>query len=113
MSQQKNIDIAYPENQLTQRYFGSRAIQGKELEFFLPDGEIVTGFVTGLDDDSIQVCTTPGLSATLLSTRHVMQVRETGMTLDSLKGSDSEDARRYTKIFRRVAERELNRDTDN
>lgn len=113
MSQQKSIDLAYPENQLTQRYFGSRALQGKELEFFLSDSTVITGFVTGLDDDHIQVCTTPGLRATLLSTRHIVQVKESGQTLDNLTGSTADDARRYTKIFRRVAERELNRDTDN
>lgn len=112
MSQQRSIDIAYPENQLTQRYLGSRALQGKELEFFLSDTESITGFVTGIDDDSFQVCTTPSLDAELLSTRHVIRVRETGKSLDDLRGSDGEDARRYTKIFRRVAERELTRDSD-
>lgn len=112
MSQPKIIDIAYPENQLTQRYLGSRAVQGKELEFKISDGQVITGFVTGIDDDNIQVCTTPGLDAEMLSTRHVMRVRETGKSLDDLRGSDGEDARRYTKIFRRVAERELTRDSD-
>lgn len=110
MSQPKVIDIAYPENQLTQRYLGSRAVQGKELEFFLSDNEIVTGFVTGIDDDNLQVCVTPSLGAEMLSTRHVLRVRETGKILEDLKGSDLEDARRYTKIFRRVAENELKRD---
>ena len=112
MSQPKIIDIAYPENQLTQRYLGSRAVQGKELEFTLSGGQVVTGFVTGIDDDNIQVCTTPGLDAEMLSTRHITRVRETGRVLEDLQGPDLEDARRYTKIFRRVAERELTRDSD-
>lgn len=110
MSQPKTVNIAYPENQLTQRFLGSRQVQNKELEFYLSDGAIIKGFVTGLDDDSVQVCALPELTATLLSTRHIVQIRETGFTLDDLPPSQAEDAKKFTKIFRRVSERELNRD---
>lgn len=111
MSQPKIVNIAYPDNQLTQRFIGSRQVQGRELEFFMSDGAIITGFVTGLDDDSVQLCTLPNLTATLLSTLHIVQVRETGQTLDDLPADQVEDAKKFTKIFRRVSERELNKDT--
>lgn len=109
MTVPRTINIAFPENQLTQRYIGSRAVQGKELEFFLSDREVVTGFVTGIDDDNLQVCTTPSLEAEMLSTRHVLRVRQTGRGIEDLPEDQIEDARRYTKIFRRVADNELSR----
>lgn len=112
MTHQKMVNIAYPDNQLTQRFIGSRQVQEKELEFFMSDGAIIKGFVTGLDDDSVQLCTLPDLTATLLSTMHIVQVKETGQTLSDLPPGQAEDARRFTKIFRRVSERELNRDTN-
>lgn len=112
MTHPKTVNIAYPDNQLTQRFIGSRQVQGKELEFFMSDGAVITGFVTGLDDDSVQLCTLPGLTATLLSTMHIVQIKETGGIMDDLPGSQADEVKKFTKIFRRVSERELSRDTD-
>lgn len=109
MTQPRQLAIAYPDNQLTQRYLAARAIQGKELEFFLPDGTIIKGYVTGIDDDNYQVCASDGLNAELVSTRHAFNIRETGKTFNDLPPADAEDVKRYTKIFRRVAENELSR----
>lgn len=114
MTQPKIVSIAYPENQLVQRFIGSRQIQGKELRFYLSGGwGTVVGFVTGLDDDGIQVCDTTTLKASILSTAHVVHIEETGKTFDDLPAGDAEDIKRFTKIFRRVAQKELSRDDDN
>lgn len=108
----RRLDIAYPDNQLTQRYLAARAIQGKQLEFMLSDGAAIKGFVTGIDDDNLQVCAGDDMKATLLSTRHVMQVNETGETIDSMPSWMHEDLKRFTRIFRRVSENELSRSSD-
>lgn len=107
MTQPRQLAIAYPDNQLTQRYLAARSIQGKELEFSLPDGTVIKGFVTGIDDDNYQVCASDGLNAELVSTRHAFNIRETGRTFSDLSLEDEEAVKRYTKIFRRVAEKEL------
>lgn len=112
MSTQRRLDIAYPDNQLTQRYLAARAIQGKELEFYFPDGIIIKGYVTGIDDDNYQVCVSDGLNAELLATRHVFSVRETGKTFNDLPPAEAEEVKKYTKIFRRISENELGRQNE-
>lgn len=112
MTTPKTLNIAYPENQLTQRYLAARAVQGKELEFFMHDQEPVKGYITGIDDDNYQVCVSDGLNAELLSTRHVFNVRETGKTFNDLSPADAEEVKKYTKIFRRISENELSRPDD-
>lgn len=108
MSAPRMIKIAYPENQLVQRYIGSRQVQGKELEFFLSDGAIRKGFVTGIDDDSIQITRIPDLTSSLLSIAHIIEISETGLTFNDLPEDQRESAQKFTKIFRRVSENELN-----
>ena len=112
MSHPRPINVAYPENQLTQRFFASRSLQGKLLEFYLSDGTAVKGFITGLDDDNLQICALPNLAAMLLSTNHLAQVCETGKTIEDLAPQDIEKARKYTKIFRRISEKELSLSND-
>lgn len=109
MTAPKTLHIAYPDNQLVQRYVGSRQVQGKELELTRSDGVTVTGFVTGLDDDVVQLCATPNLDAILLGIPHIIAYGETGRTIDDLPADQIEEAKRFTKIFRRVAENELSR----
>lgn len=109
MTTPRTINIAYADNQLIQRFLGSRGVQGKIIEFFLSDGAVVRGLTTGMDDDGYQVCEIPSLTATILSTDHVIQMRETEETIDDLPADLIEDAKRFTKIFRRVADKELSR----
>lgn len=110
MTVPKTLNIAYPDNQLVQRYIGSRQAQGKELEIKRSDGVIMTGFVTGLDDDAVQLCATPNLDAVLLGIPHIVSYGETGRTLDDLPADQIEEAKRFTKIFRRVSDNELSRE---
>lgn len=112
MTTPKRLNIAYPDNQLVQRYVSSRQVQGKELEFTSSDGVITSGFLTGLDDDAYQVCATPELNSVLLSIPHVIRVVETGRTFADLPTGQSEDVQRFTKVFRRVSENELSRGMD-
>ena len=112
MTQPKHLNIAYPANQLTQRYYAARALQSKEIVFYMSDGRDVKGFITGLDDDAVQVCAGDEMKASLLYIPHIIQVVETGNTIDTMPKEMQEDLRRFTRIFRRVAENELARPQD-
>lgn len=109
MTAPKMINIAYPANQLVQRYIGSRQVQGRELKFFLSDGASRVGYVTGLDDDAVQITRVPELTSSLLSTAHIIEVEETGRTFEELPEDQRESVQKFTKIFRRVSENELDR----
>lgn len=109
MTQPKHLNIAYPENQLSQRYYAARSLQSKEVVFYMSDGRDVKGFVTGLDDDVVQVCAGEEMKASLLYIPHIVQVLETGETIDTMPSRMQEDLRKYTRIFRRVSENELSR----
>lgn len=79
------IDLALPDGQCAQRFFVRRIYRNAEFVFHLLDGGERTGYVTGFDNLTIQISTSETMdpTAVLIPWAAVMDIEETGKTLES------------------------------
>ncbi len=107
-----DINIGLPGDQIMQRYLVRRIYREVEFEVKEFDGEVTTGFITGLDDKVIQMSTTPKHDAaeplSVLIYWPVKKISETGRRLDALEHEHKSKIRSYSHALRSQCERFMN-----
>ncbi len=103
-----DIDIALPSGQCAQRFFVRRIYRYAEFVFHLMDGGERQGYVTAMDDQTIQISTSDEEQpkAVLIPWSAVVDIEETGTDLsDKFPGSEfQKDIKSYTRALRLQAE---------
>lgn len=93
--------VSLPDDEMWQSFVAIRVVRKSLLEFTTVNGEKVEGFITGIDDDWLQITTRHGLNAVLLHISNISKVMETGQKLMSLFESNEysqDDVRKVEKF---------------
>lgn len=61
-----------------------RIAKEKEVRFFTIDGTISEGFITGLDEEWIQITTTQNQTLVLINIMNITKIEETGESIKSI-----------------------------
>lgn len=80
--------LALVDDQMLERSLAKRIVRRVELKFVCGKSEY-TGFVTGLDDEWIQICTTYKQKCVWLNRMMISEMEETGRTLRTIAESSS------------------------
>lgn len=85
--------LAQPADLMFERNFAILASKAKELRITTSNRDIYEGFASGLDDEFVQLCLTSDNSLLLINRSYIVDVVETGNTLEDLEDYDYENAR--------------------
>lgn len=106
------MNLSLEEDQLFQKFVGRAATKQHEVRFVSLDLDYV-GFVTGLDEDWIQLTLTgtdhkspDRLASTLLRLSNLSAVSETGRTVADLSENEAAQVRSFTSLFRKISQAE-------
>lgn len=102
------VSIGLPGDQIMQRYLVRRIFREAEFRFQLSDGTAREGFITGIDDEFVQVSTSDEPPRALLLRRSVIgEISETGHRLADKAPALQERIRQYSSALRNACERSL------
>ena len=97
-----NLSLSLPADALWQSFMALRVNRNALLKFTRGNLK-VTGYVTGLDEDWLQICTRAGLSTMLISLSGDLVVEETGILLandDLLSEEEKKKVLDYSSAIR-------------
>lgn len=97
MSERK---LAQPGDMMFERNLSILAAKGKEIEVFDANGGVYRGFTSGLDDEYLQLCMTDDQAHVMLNRSYIVNLIETGLTLEELEFEDPSLARRIKERVR-------------
>ncbi|AEQ21062.1 conserved hypothetical protein [Rhodococcus phage E3] len=100
----QGFTIALEGDEGFQKFLARKIELGAQLEFSVP-GWDVTGFVTGIDSQWLQVSTVPSLEPVQIRIGSVRYVRDTGRRLEDLKSEDAAEVRKYARAITARARR--------
>lgn len=95
-----------PGQQVLQRFLSTRAVRERELRLACLD-EVHEGFVMAVDEEWVQLTITATLGTALVRLSNVTAMTETGVTLAKLPKEKRSEITEYTKLFRMIAHREI------
>ena len=102
------VSIGLPGDQIMQRYLVRRIFREAEFRFQLSDGSLREGFITGFDEDFMQVSTSDEPPRALLLKRTaIVEIGETGQRLADKAPALQERIRQYSSALRNACERAL------
>lgn len=102
------VSIGLPGDQIMQRYLVRRIFREAEFRFQLSDGSVREGFITGFDEDFMQVSTSDETPRALLLQRSaILEIGETGKRLADKPPMLQERIRQYSAALRNACERAL------
>lgn len=89
----ESINFGLPGSQMFVNALIQLVAKEKEISVTTMGGAVIVGFVTGLDEEWLQLSTTDPLFMSLLRINALEEIRPTGQTLESLKDiSESQKA---------------------
>lgn len=102
-----DFNIALSGNELLQKFIARRVAKELEVSVTYSTGGEVTGFITGLDEDWLQVTSTRRLSSVLINLSTVGTIQSTGRHLRDLPPRDREKVKGYLFAIKKTSVREL------
>lgn len=85
--------LAQPADLMFERNFAILASKAKELRIQTSNGDVYQGFASGLDDEYVQLCLSDNSALMLINRSYIVDVVETGLSLDDLEREDYDVAR--------------------